>query len=70
MCKSVVVWNVMCKFMEVQKYRVMGKYWGGGGGMEVSGANMGVGDNGGNVSSGVPRPSSPSRTQPRQPSRP
>ena len=38
--------------------------------MEVSGANMGVGDNGGNVGSGVPRPPSPSRTQPRQPSRP
>ena len=32
MCKSVMVWNVMCKFMRVQKYRVMGKYWGGGGG--------------------------------------
>ena len=34
------------------------------GGMEVSGANMGVGDNGGNVSSGVPRPPLPSQPQP------
>ena len=31
---------------------MMGKY----GGMEVSGANMGVGNNGGNVGLGVPRP--------------
>ena len=38
--------------------------------MEVLGENMGVGDNGGNVGSGVPRPPSPSRPQPRQPSRP
>ena len=57
----------------------MGKY---GGGMEVSGdelsmggygsigANIEVGDNGGNVSSGVPRPPSPSRPLPRSPSLP
>ena len=30
--------------------------------MEVSGAKMGVGDNGGNVSSSVPRRPSPSRS--------
>ena len=33
--------------------------------MEVSGANMGVGDNGGNVGSGVPRPCPPSLPRPR-----
>ena len=53
---------------------MMGKYGkgggGGGGGMEVSSANMGVGDNGGNVGSGVPRPPSLSQLQPRQQSRP
>ena len=47
----------MGKYGEVWKYRVMGKY----GGMEVFGANIGVGDNGGNVGLGVPRPPSPSR---------
>ena len=31
------------------------------GGKELLCANIGVGDNGGNVSSGVPRPPSPSR---------
>ena len=36
---------------------MMGKY---GGGMEVSDTNMGVGDNGGNVGSGIPRSPSPS----------
>ena len=35
----------------VWKCRVMGKY--GGEGMEVSGANIIVGNNGGNVGSGV-----------------
>ena len=40
------------------------------GSMEVSGANMRVGDNGGNVGLGVARPPSPSRPQPHQPSRP
>ena len=40
------------------------------GGMEVSGANIIVGDNGGNVGSGVLRPPSPSRPQPRPPFQP
>ena len=31
------------------------------GGIKVSGTNIGVGDNGSNVDSGVPRPPSPSR---------
>ena len=38
--------------------------------MEVLGANMGVGDNGGNVGSGVPRPPLPSRPRPYPPSQP
>ena len=38
--------------------------------MEVAGANMGEGDNGGNVSSGVPLPPSSSQPRPRPPSRP
>ena len=38
--------------------------------MEVSGANIEVGDNGGNFGSGVPQPPSPSRPRPRPPSRP
>ena len=38
--------------------------------MEVSGANIGVGDNGVNVGSGVPRPPSPSQPRPRPSSRP
>ena len=49
----------MGKYEGVWKYQVISK-WGGGGGMEVLGANIGVGDNGGNVGSGVPRPPSPS----------
>ena len=60
----------MDKYGGVWKYRVMGKYEG----MEVSGTNMGAGDNGGNVGSGVPRPPllshQPSRSRPRPPSRP
>ena len=36
------------------------------GGMEISCANMGVDDNGGNVDSSVPRPPSPSRPRPSQ----
>ena len=40
-----------------------GLVWGS---MEVSGANIGVGDNGGNVGSDVPRPPSSSRPRPRQ----
>ena len=38
-------------------------------GMKVLGANIIVGDNGGNVGLGVPRPPSPSRPRPRPPSR-
>ena len=38
--------------------------------MEVLGANIEVGDNGGNVGSGVPLPPSPSRPRPCPPSRP
>ena len=34
--------------------------------MEVLGANIGVGDNGGNVGSGVSRPQPPSRPRPRR----
>ena len=41
----------MGKYGGVWKYRMMGKY---GGCIEVLGGNMGVGDNGGNIGSGVP----------------
>ena len=44
-----------------------GLVWGS---MEVSGANIGVGDNGGNVGSDVPRPPSSSRPRPPPPSQP
>ena len=46
------------KYGGIWKYQMMGKY---GGVSKYRGANMGVGDNGGNVGSGVPQPPSPSQ---------